>query len=92
MTGTTVWFRGSFGFLRPDDGGPDVFVHFTGIAGPASQHKTLEGGDKVEFETDRRIEDNRIIAVNVRKLEANNGDGNGSVQSEQPHPSGSVRR
>ena len=49
-TGTVKWFNQTkgYGFIAPDDGGKDVFVHHTGIAGEG--FKTLEDGAKVEFE------------------------------------------
>ena len=49
-TGTVKWFNNSkgFGFIAPDDGGNDVFVHFSAIQG--DDYKTLEEGQKVEFE------------------------------------------
>jgi len=37
-----------YGFIAPDDGGKDVFVHFSGIAG--SGYRSLEQGQKVEFD------------------------------------------
>ncbi|MDD2600979.1 MAG: cold-shock protein [Kiritimatiellia bacterium] len=49
-TGTVKWFNSDkgFGFISPDDGGKDLFVHHTGInvAGRAC----LDEGQKVEFE------------------------------------------
>lgn len=50
-TGTVKWFNGDkgYGFIAQDDGGPDVFVHFSAIAG--SGHRNLEEGQKVTFET-----------------------------------------
>ena len=51
--GTVKWFNGEkgYGFIEPDDGSEDVFVHYTGIAG--SGFRSLEEGDKVTYETAR---------------------------------------
>jgi CspA family cold shock protein len=48
--GTVKWFsqEKGYGFIRPDDGSEDVFVHHTGIAGEG--FKSLEEGDKVTYE------------------------------------------
>ncbi len=47
--GTVKWFNDAkgFGFIKQDDG-PDVFVHYTQIAGDG--FRTLEEGQEVEFE------------------------------------------
>jgi cold shock protein len=49
-TGTVKWFSGEkgFGFITQDDGGPDVFVHFSAIAGTG--YRNLEENQRVEFD------------------------------------------
>ncbi len=48
--GTVKWFNESkgFGFITPEEGGDDLFVHFSAIEG--SGFKTLAEGAKVSFE------------------------------------------
>ena len=48
--GTVKWFNNDkgFGFITPEDGGKDLFVHHTNIAGDG--FKSLSEGAKVEFE------------------------------------------
>lgn len=49
-TGTVKWFNESkgFGFISPDAGGADVFVHFSAIQG--SGFRTLAEGQKVSYD------------------------------------------
>ncbi|HHH48100.1 MAG TPA: cold-shock protein [Gammaproteobacteria bacterium] len=49
-TGTVKWFNESkgFGFIAPEEGGDDLFVHFSAISG--SGFKTLAEGQRVSYE------------------------------------------
>ena len=49
-TGTVKWFNNDkgYGFITPEDGGKDLFVHHTGIEGEG--FKSLTEGARVEFE------------------------------------------
>ena len=48
--GVVKWFNAEkgYGFIRPDDGGKDLFVHFSEIQG--SGYRSLDEGQKVEYE------------------------------------------
>ncbi len=49
-TGTVKWFSSEkgYGFITPDDGSADVFVHFSAIEGAG--YRNLEENQKVEYE------------------------------------------
>ncbi|NOY15493.1 MAG: cold-shock protein [Gammaproteobacteria bacterium] len=51
-TGTVKWFNNSkgFGFITPDDGSADVFVHFSAIA--SDGFRTLEEGQAVSYDVE----------------------------------------
>ena len=55
-TGTVKWFNSTkgFGFIQPDNGGPDVFVHISAVE--AAGLRGLDENQKIsyEIETDRR--------------------------------------
>jgi len=64
--GTVKWFNGTkgFGFISPDDGSEDVFVHFSAIQG--NGYRELAEGQKVEFETTRGPKGLQASNVTVR--------------------------
>ena len=71
QTGTVKWFSAEkgYGFITPDGGGPDVFVHFSAIesVGVAGESFTsLEEGARVEFEIEEGPEG--LQATNVRVI------------------------
>ena len=51
LTGTVVWFndKRGFGFIGRDDGGKDLFCHYTNIVAEQGKFKTPTAGSKVEF-------------------------------------------
>ncbi|MGH1457257.1 MAG: cold-shock protein [Alphaproteobacteria bacterium] len=64
QTGSVKWFNATkgFGFIVPDDGGNDVFVHISAVKEAGLD--TLEDGQKVEFE----VQENRgkQVAGNIK--------------------------
>ena len=67
-TGTVKWFNADkgFGFITPDEGGKDLFVHFSAIQG--SGYRSLDEGAKVEYEAQEGEKGPQ--AANVRPLGA----------------------
>jgi CspA family cold shock protein len=63
--GTVKWFneQKGFGFITNDNGGDDVFVHFSGIA--SNGFKTLAEGQKVTFEITRGERGMQATDVNI---------------------------
>ncbi|NEG95612.1 cold-shock protein [Bifidobacterium sp. SMB2] len=52
-TGTVKFFNATkgYGFITPEEGGEDVFVHYSAIN--AQGYRTLDEGDKVEYEAEK---------------------------------------
>jgi CspA family cold shock protein len=66
-SGTVKWFNNDkgFGFIADDNGGEDVFVHFSSIVGTG--FKTLEEGQKVTFDIEADPKNSsKTRAVNVQ--------------------------
>jgi CspA family cold shock protein len=63
--GIVKWFNESkgYGFIQQEDGGPDVFVHHSGIN--ASGFKSLCEGDKVSFEIEQGKKGPSAINVSI---------------------------
>ncbi|MDQ6827391.1 MAG: cold-shock protein [Gemmatimonadota bacterium] len=68
ITGKVKWFNDAkgFGFITPDNGQKDCFVHFSAIQGKG--FKSLAEGDVVEFEVTQG--DKGPAAANVTKVES----------------------
>ncbi|MCX6385787.1 MAG: cold-shock protein [Solirubrobacterales bacterium] len=64
-TGTVKWFKDEkgFGFITPDDGSKDLFVHHSSIQ--SEGFRTLAEGAKVSFETEASDKGPRAVNVQV---------------------------
>ncbi|MBD3312616.1 hypothetical protein GF352_04150 [archaeon] len=72
-TGTVKFFNRirRFGFITPDDGGKDVFVHSSGLANDPNmpgRKISIKEGDKVSFEVEQGMKGKK--AINVKKVSA----------------------
>jgi CspA family cold shock protein len=65
--GTVKWFNGTkgFGFIQPDDGGQDVFVHISAVE--RAGFGSLQEGQKVSYELER---DKRSGKTSAGQLQA----------------------
>ncbi|ANW65822.1 MULTISPECIES: cold-shock protein [Mycolicibacterium] len=61
--GTVKWFNGEkgFGFIAPDGGAADVFVHYSEISG--SGFRTLEENARVQFEVEQGAKGPQAVGV-----------------------------
>jgi CspA family cold shock protein len=67
-TGTVKWFNPTkgFGFIEPDEGGKDVFVHVSAVE--RSELDRLNEGQKVGYELERDRKTGRESAVSLRSV------------------------
>lgn len=68
MLGSVKWFNDSkgFGFITPNDGSKDVFVHYSAIITNERGRVTLSQGDEVEFDVEQGKKGPQ--AANVRPM------------------------
>ncbi|WP_271894330.1 cold-shock protein [Candidatus Phyllobacterium onerii] len=66
-TGTVKWFNATkgFGFIQPDDGGADVFVHISAVE--RAGMRSLNDGQKITYEM---VRDNRSGKMSAEQLSA----------------------
>ena len=66
-SGTVKFFNATkgFGFIAPDDGSKDIFVHISAVQGSGLQ--TLNENQKVSFDSERG-QDGRVSAVNLKAI------------------------
>lgn len=69
MTGTVKWFNAGkgYGFISNDEGGEDVFVHFSAIN--VDGFKTLADGQKVSFDIEEYSKNGKLRASNVTPIQ-----------------------
>jgi CspA family cold shock protein len=65
-TGVVKWFNGQkgYGFIQPDDGGKDVFVHISAVERSGLSH--LNEGQKISFEVKADRKTGKMNADNLR--------------------------
>jgi cold shock protein len=76
-TGRVKWFSNEkgFGFLEQDDGGADVFCHFSAIR--AEGYKSLNEGDEVEYEVEqgqKGLQAKNVVVTHRAPVSASNRD------------------
>jgi CspA family cold shock protein len=67
-TGTVKWFNSAkgFGFIQPDDGGKDAFVHISAVERAGLNH--LVEGQKIEFDLVSDQRSGKLSAANLKSV------------------------
>ena len=83
-TGTVKWFNDAkgFGFIEPEDGGEDIFAHFSAIQ--MEGFRTLKQGGRVRFEIVQGPKGQ--LAQNIAPLETTDGAAADALMTPSPAP------
>ena len=67
-TGTVKWFNATkgYGFIQPDDGSSDVFVHISAVE--AAGMRSINEGDKLSFELEKDRKSGKMSAGQLQKV------------------------
>lgn len=67
-TGTVKWFNSTkgFGFIQPEDGGADVFVHISAVE--RSGLGNLNEGQKLTYELEKDRKNGKVSAANLKSV------------------------
>jgi CspA family cold shock protein len=67
-TGTVKWFNSTkgFGFIQPEDGGADVFVHISAVE--RSGLGNLNEGQKLSYELEKDRKNGKVSAANLKTV------------------------
>jgi CspA family cold shock protein len=67
-TGTVKWFNATkgFGFIQPDTGGADVFVHISALERASPPIRALNEGQKVSFDLENDPRKGKVSAGNLK--------------------------
>lgn len=68
QVGTVKWFNDQkgFGFIQPDNGGNDIFVHISAVE--RSRMRTLKEGQKLSYDLQRDPKKGKDSAVNLKQV------------------------
>ena len=68
QTGTVKWYNGQkgYGFIQPENGGSDVFVHVTALE--RAGMNGLNEGQKISFEVERDARNGKMSATQLQSL------------------------
>jgi cold shock CspA family protein len=67
-TGTVIWFRASYGFIKPDEGGPDIFARVE-VKKAAKRPVAFLAGERVRYELTTSGSPAKTEAIISRKAE-----------------------